>query len=108
MVSPHEKMVYVLFFFTFISSISFVSMYLRYYFTYVSTPNDWYDLQGDEGAMMREGGGYEERGKACESGQLQVDVGAEVQSSERHQPESWDRCCVHRHPMGCRGCRSED
>src|SRR5271155_5210821 len=35
-------------------------------------------------ATMREGGGYEERGKACESGRLQVDVAAEVQSSERH------------------------
>jgi len=33
---------------------------------------------------MREGGGYEERGKACESGRLQVVVAAEVQSSERH------------------------
>jgi hypothetical protein len=43
-------------------------MYLRYYFTYVGTPNKWYDLQGGEGTMMREGGGYEERGKACESG----------------------------------------
>jgi hypothetical protein len=31
-----------------------------------------------------EGGGYEERGKACESGRLQIDVAAEVQSSERH------------------------
>src|SRR5271155_6263716 len=35
-------------------------------------------------AMMREGGGYRERGKACESGRLQVDVAAEVQSSEWH------------------------
>src|SRR5271155_1475358 len=35
-------------------------------------------------ATMREGGGYGERGKACESGRLQVDVAAEVQSSERH------------------------
>ena len=33
---------------------------------------------------MREGGGYEERGKACESGRRQVDVGAKVESSERH------------------------
>jgi len=37
---------------------------------------------------MREGGGYEERGKACESGRLQVDVAAEVQSSERHPQDA--------------------
>ena len=45
-----------------------------------------------ERATMREGGGYGERGKACESGRLQVDVAAEVQSSERHP----------RHALGCR------
>ena len=33
---------------------------------------------------MREGGGYKERGNACESGRLQVDVAAKVQSSEQH------------------------
>src|SRR5271155_3050096 len=33
-------------------------------------------------ATMREGGGYEERGKACESGRLQDDVAGEGQSSE--------------------------
>ena len=33
---------------------------------------------------MREGGGYEEGGKACESGRPYVEVGADVQSSERH------------------------
>src|SRR5277367_3927035 len=40
---------------------------------------------------MREGGGYGERGKACESGRLQADVGAEVQSSEWHPQDADER-----------------
>jgi hypothetical protein len=43
---------------------------------------------------MREGGGYRERGKACESGRLQVDVAAEVQSSERHARHALKEDCI--------------
>src|SRR5271156_372910 len=77
-------MTYVLFFYFYtLNSSCFLNVFvvLLYYITTKMKDITYSEMKR---ATMREGGGYEERGKACESGRLQVVVAAEVQSSERH------------------------
>src|SRR5271163_3659081 len=94
-------------FFTFIHSLIVVfSLYLVVLLSYITTKMQEITYSETKRATMREGGGYEERGKACESGRLQVDVAAEVQSSERHASACLESIIIsqlsatngHRHP----------
>src|SRR5271156_1789592 len=81
-------MTYVLFFYFYtLNNSCFLNVFvvLLYYITTKMKDITYSEMKR---ATMREGGGYGERGKACESGRLQVDVAAKVQSSERHPQDA--------------------